>query len=32
MANYSKKYKDVIIKPFKICVIRAIPFILLIRK
>ena len=30
--NYSKEYEDVITKPFKIRVIRATPFILLIRK
>ena len=30
--NYSKKYKDIIIKPFKIYIIQTAPFILLIRK
>ena len=30
--NYSKKCKDVIIKPLKIYIIRAVPFILLIKK
>ena len=32
MVNYSKECEDVIIKPFKICVIWATSFILLIRK
>ena len=30
--NHSKEYKNVIIKPFKIYIIQAAPFILLIRK
>ena len=30
--DYNKKYKDIAPKPFKICVIRAAPFILLARK
>ena len=32
MVNYSKECKDVITKPFKICITQAIPFILLARK
>ena len=32
MVNYNKKCKDVIIKPFKIYIIQAAPFILLVRK
>ena len=30
--DYSKKYKDVALKPLKIYIIQAVPFILLIRK
>ena len=30
--NYGKEYKNIIIKPFKICIIYAAPFILLIKK
>jgi hypothetical protein len=30
--NHSKEYKNVIIKPFKIYIIQAIPFILLTKK
>ena len=30
--NYSKKCKDVIIKPLKIYIIQAVPFILLTKK
>ena len=30
--NYNKKYKDIALKPFKICIIQAVPFILLVRK
>jgi hypothetical protein len=30
--NYSKKYKNIIIKPFKIYIIQAAPFILLVKK
>jgi hypothetical protein len=30
--NYSKEYKNIIIKLFKICIIQAIPFILLVKK
>ena len=30
--GHSKKCKDITLKPFKICVIQAIPFILLIKK
>jgi hypothetical protein len=30
--DYNKKYKDIIIKPLKIYMIWAIPFILLIKK
>ena len=32
MVNYNKKYNNIITKPFKICVIQATPFILLVRK
>ena len=32
MIDYSKKYKDIILKPLKIRVIWAVPFILLARK
>jgi hypothetical protein len=32
LVNHSKKYKNVITKPFKICIIQAIPFILLAKK
>ena len=30
--DYNKKYKDIAPKPFKICVIWATPFILLVKK
>ena len=30
--DYNKKYKDIILRPLKIYVIQAIPFILLARK
>jgi hypothetical protein len=30
--NYIKKYKNIIIKPFKIYIIQAAPFILLVKK
>ena len=30
--SYSKKYKDVALKPFKIYIIQAAPFILLVKK
>jgi hypothetical protein len=30
--DYSKEYKNIIIKPLKICIIQAVPFILLIKK
>ena len=30
--DYSKKYKDIALKPLKICIIQATPFILLARK
>ena len=30
--DYGKKYKNIILKPFKICVIQAVPFILLVKK
>jgi hypothetical protein len=30
--NHSKEYKNIIIKPFKFCIIQAAPFILLIKK
>jgi peptide subunit release factor RF-3 len=30
--DHSKKYKNVITKPFEICIIQAIPFILLVKK
>ena len=32
MVDYSKKYKDIALKPLKICIIQAAPFILLARK
>ena len=32
MKNHSKKYKDVVLKPLKIRVIQAVPFILLVKK
>ena len=32
MMDYSKKYKNITLKPFKICVIQAVPFILLVKK
>ena len=32
MIDHSKKYKDITPKPFKICVIQTIPFILLVRR
>jgi hypothetical protein len=32
LVNHSKKYKNVIIKPFKIYMIQAVPFILLAKK
>ena len=32
MIDYSKKYKDIALKPLKIRVIWAVPFILLTRK
>ena len=31
-ANYSKEYEDVLLKPLKIYIIQAAPFILLARK
>ena len=30
--DYNKKYKDIALKPFELCVIQAAPFILLARK
>ena len=30
--NYSKECKDAITKPLEICIIQAIPFILLVKK
>jgi hypothetical protein len=30
--NHSKKYKNIIMKPFEIYIIQAVPFILLIKK
>jgi hypothetical protein len=30
--NYSKECENVIIKPFEICMIQAVPFILLVKK
>ena len=30
--DYSKKYKDIAPKPLKICIIQAVPFILLAKK
>ena len=32
MMDHGKKYKDIVLKPLKICIIRAVPFILLVRK
>ena len=32
IVNYGKEYKNIIIKPFKIYIIQATPFILLARK
>jgi hypothetical protein len=32
LVNHSKKYKNVITKPFEIYIIQATPFILLIKK
>jgi hypothetical protein len=32
LVNYSKEYKNVIIKLFKIYIIQAAPFILLVKK
>jgi hypothetical protein len=32
LVNHSKKYKNIITKPFEICIIQAAPFILLAKK
>jgi hypothetical protein len=32
LVNYSKECKNIIIKPFEIYIIQAVPFILLIKK
>jgi hypothetical protein len=32
LVNYSKEYKNIIIKPLEICIIQAAPFILLTKK